>query len=71
MHLVGFTIEIYYDARLYERQICQIRVCMSASADGSWCETFANINERGHPNQIHNCINRCHCLKTCACNSFY
>ena len=21
MHLVGFTIEIYYDARLYERQI--------------------------------------------------
>ena len=23
MHLVGFTIEIYYDARPYERQIYQ------------------------------------------------
>jgi hypothetical protein len=22
VHLVGFTIEIYYDARPYERQIC-------------------------------------------------
>ena len=22
MHLVGFNIEIYYDARSYERQIC-------------------------------------------------
>jgi len=22
MHLVGFTIEIYYDARSYERQTC-------------------------------------------------
>ena len=22
MHLVGFTIEIYYAARLYERQTC-------------------------------------------------
>jgi len=22
MHLVGFTIEIYYDARPYESQIC-------------------------------------------------
>ena len=22
MHLVGFTIEIYYDARSYKRQIC-------------------------------------------------
>jgi len=27
VHLVGFTIEIYYDARLYERQ--QIHVCES------------------------------------------
>jgi len=24
VHLVGFTIEIYYDARPYERQICVI-----------------------------------------------
>ena len=24
MHLVGFTVEIYYDARPYERQICYL-----------------------------------------------
>ena len=23
MHLVGFTIEIYYDTRYYERQMCR------------------------------------------------
>jgi len=26
MHLVGFTIEIYYDARTYERQISRCEV---------------------------------------------
>ena len=26
MHLNGFTIEIYYDARPYERQICKVHV---------------------------------------------
>jgi len=26
MHQVGFTIEIYYDARPYERQICYYEV---------------------------------------------
>jgi len=29
VHLVGFTIEIYYDARSYERQICvNITFCL-------------------------------------------
>ena len=27
MHLVGFTIEIYYDARPYERQLCLGHSC--------------------------------------------
>ena len=26
MHLVGFTIEIYYDARPYECQICDLNI---------------------------------------------
>ena len=25
MHLVGFTIEMYYDARPYERQMCRYK----------------------------------------------
>jgi hypothetical protein len=29
MHLVGFTIEIYYDAWPYERQICKYVVIFS------------------------------------------
>jgi len=28
MHLVGFTIEIYYDARPYERQTSSVNVSM-------------------------------------------
>ena len=28
MHLVGFTIEIYYDARSYKRQICVYLFCI-------------------------------------------
>ena len=27
MHLVGFTVEVYYDARPYERQIKRSYVC--------------------------------------------
>jgi len=26
MHLVGFTIEIYYEARPYERHVCLLHV---------------------------------------------
>jgi len=29
VHLVGFTIEMYYDARLYVRQICGMTVRVS------------------------------------------
>jgi len=28
MHLVRFTLEIYYDAGPYERQICTVCVCV-------------------------------------------
>ena len=38
MHLVGFTIGIYYDARTHERQIYQIGLCQLVIGD--WCLMF-------------------------------
>jgi len=32
MHLVRFTLEIYYDAGPYERQICTVCVCVCVCA---------------------------------------
>ena len=29
MHLIGFTIRIYYDARTYERQMEQCNLCLT------------------------------------------
>jgi hypothetical protein len=40
MHLVGFTIEIYYDARTYERQICALFSCKERP---KWVPEYAEI----------------------------
>jgi hypothetical protein len=37
MHLVGFTIEIYYDARPYERQIYRFKVDVIIQQHGIPC----------------------------------
>ena len=36
MHLVGFTIEIYYDARLYERQTDWVYAADTSNAPTSY-----------------------------------
>ena len=46
MHLVGFTIEIYYDARSYKRHICKKEGCVRNGVDGlrcGWCELLLDI----------------------------
>jgi len=41
MHLVGFTIETYYDARPCERQICILHVVIENTAHlYAWCIIF-------------------------------
>ena len=40
MHLVDFTIEIYYDARPYERQICMQKVKCERLCLSHLSETF-------------------------------
>ena len=42
MHLVGFTIEIYYDARPYERQIAP--TCFGAVTPSSESALFVLVN---------------------------
>jgi len=37
VHLVGFTIEIYHDARPYKRQICQVTVHRSFQTSTCMC----------------------------------
>ena len=37
MHLVGFTIEIYYDAWPYERQNCMIKCLMFTVEGTTYC----------------------------------
>ena len=46
VHLVGFTTEIYYDARPYECQTC-LSVSESSSLSASLC--FIRYNSGSHP----------------------
>jgi len=43
MHLVGFTIEIYYDARPCEREIC----CFVLSAYVNWYNERTKMRSMG------------------------
>jgi len=46
VHLVGFTIEIYYDALSYERQICTCNNLVGLQIKGLSSLVFNSLNYR-------------------------